>query len=207
MINKLKTIFGHKCSAIKVNGTASEFFNVPPKKLKFCEAVSYSFDVPVRLINENLGCPGARRSVGFDMNDQQLTHIISENNHISSPFISDALSEMPALENIKHINLGVTAFIDDESGPDLFILYVTPDKVTFVMHALAKHNIVPSLLPYSLLSVCGNVFANCYINQKLSISFGCPESRKYGGIGENEVVMGFPYALAKQIISDVGLKA
>jgi uncharacterized protein (DUF169 family) len=206
MINELKKNFGPKCSAIKVNGKAQEFLNLPPKKLKFCEAVSYSFDVPVKLINENLGCPGARRSVGFDISDQQLTQIISENNHISSPFISEALNEMLVLKDVKHIHLGITEFFDDETRPDLFILYVTPDKITFVLHAMAKQNIIPSISPYSLLSVCGNVFANCFINKAISISFGCPESRKHGGIGDNEVVLGLPFLMAKQIIAFADLK-
>lgn len=75
------------------------------------------------------------------------------------------------------------------------------------MHAMAKQNIIPSIPPYSLLSVCGNVFANSYINQAISISFGCPESRKFGGIGENEVVLGLPFAMAKQIIALADLRA
>jgi len=36
----------------------------------------------------------------------------------------------------------------------------------------------------------------------VSISFGCPESRKHGGIDKNEVVLGFPFEIAKLIINN-----
>jgi len=201
MIDELKNIFGPKCSAINVNGETTEFINVPAKPMKLCEAVNYSFNIPVRLINENLGCPGARRCTGFDNNDRKLAQTISGNNKIPYSFIMNALNNIPTLHDVRHINLGITKYMEKEMKLDLFILYVKPDRVTGIMHKLAKHKITPSMPPYSLLSVCGNVFINSYINQSVSISFGCPESRKHGGIEENEVVLGLPYTIAKFIVA------
>lgn len=200
MINELKSIFGAKCSAINVNGETTEFFNVPTKPMKFCEAVSYSFDVPVRLINGNLGCPGARRCVGFDNDDKQLAHTISDNNKIPFSFIMSALQSIPVLGNIHHVNLGITEQIEKRLKPDLYILYLTPNRVTEIMHTLARQKIKPSIPPYSLLSVCGNVFVNCYNSHQVTISFGCPESRKHGGIENNEVVVGLWHESATLII-------
>jgi hypothetical protein len=55
MIDKLKDILGPKCTAINVNGEISEFINVPSTRLKFCEAVNCSFNIPIRLNDSNLG--------------------------------------------------------------------------------------------------------------------------------------------------------
>jgi len=203
MIDELKNIFGPKCSAININGETTEFMNVPAKPMKYCEAVNSSFNVPIRLINENLGCPGARRCIGFNNDDSQLAKTISGNNKIPFPFIIDVLKTIPTLHDIRHINLGITEYMEKETRLDLFILYVKPERITGIMHTLAKNKIMPSIPPYSLLSVCGNVFANCYINQTVSISFGCPESRKHGGIEQDEVVIGFPFKTAKFIIDAI----
>jgi len=200
MIDELKNIFGSKCSSVNVNSEITEFINIPSKPMKFCEAVKYSFNIPLRLINNNLGCPGARRSIGFDKNDKHLSKTISGKNNIPLSFITDALNLIPALQDIRHINLGLTEYMEKETKPDLYILYVKPDIVTTIMHNLEKHKIMPSIPSYSLLSVCGNVFANCYINRSVSISFGCPESRKHGGIEKDEIVLGLPYKDAKLII-------
>ena len=206
MINELKDIFGSKCSAITVDSEVTEFINVPSKTMKFCEAVKYSFNIPIRLINTNLGCPGARRSAGFDKNDEHLAEIISKNNNIPLSDVTDTLNLIPALQNIHHINLGLTEYMEKEIKPDLYILYVKSDIATNLIHHLERHEIAPSVPPYSLLSVCGNVFANCYINRKVSISFGCPESIKYGGIEKDEVVLGLPYKEAKLIIDNKLIK-
>jgi uncharacterized protein (DUF169 family) len=203
MIDKLKDIFGPKCTAINVNGEINEFINIPSKQMKFCEAVDYSFNIPLRINTQNLGCIGARRCLGFDNNDNQLAKAISENNNIPERFIQNALSGIPKLQNIRHINLGMTEYMERDTIPDLYIVYVKPDNVTTVMHNLAKDKIIPSIPPYSILSVCGNVFANCYRNKLVSISFGCPESRKSGGINDCELVMGIPYKIALQVISDI----
>jgi uncharacterized protein (DUF169 family) len=49
------------------------------------------------------------------------------------------------------------------------------------------------------MSVCGNVAVKSYIDQKISISFGCPDSREYGGIERGELVIGLPHNIAFRI--------
>lgn len=200
MINELKDKYGSKCSGINVNGDILKI-NIPSKKLKFCEAVQYSFKIPIQLNTKNLKCPGARRSIGFDRDDQELANFISVNTQIPAPFISNALKNIPVLNHgIIQINVGITQEIEELLPPDIFIMYVHPSKITEIMHLLARYEKQPSIPPYSLLSVCGNVFTNCYINQCVSISFGCPESRKNGGVENNEVIVGIPYQYAKYIL-------
>src|SRR4030042_2642373 len=106
------------------------------------------------------------------------------------------------MQSIRHINMGLTEYMEKETIPDLYIAYVKPDNVTAVIHNLVKYKTIPTIPPYSILSVCGKVFANCYINKLVSVSFGCHESRKSGGIEKNEVVMGIPYKIALNLIRD-----
>lgn len=200
MIDKLKDIIGPKCTAINVNGEISEFINVPSTRLKFCEAVNCSFNIPIKLNNSNLGCPGARRSAGFDSDDLELSKTISGNNNIPVKFIVNALEHISNLDSIRHINLGLTEYMERMINPDLYIAYVKPEFITSIMHKLLRMNIKISIPPSSLLSICGNVFANCYTNQTVSISFGCPESRKHGGVDKDEVIIGFPATIAQNLL-------
>ena len=199
MINELKNKFGRKCCGININKVVPKI-NVPIKQMKFCEAINYSFNIPIQINNNNLGCPGARRSTGFDKDDQKLANIISNNNGISKSFVSKALSAIPSINSgIIHINLGIIDELEKKLPPELFIIYVQPSKITEIMHLLAKHGIQPSIPNFSLLSICGNVFANTYLNHQISISFGCPESRQHGGVEDNEVILGIPYKYAKYL--------
>jgi len=200
MINKLKQHFGSKCTSIYVNNDVPGFINFPLKQMRFCEAVDQSFKVPLKLNTENLGCPGARRSVGFDTDDEKLAVDISENSNIHLSFINNVLQFIPAMTGIRHINLGLNVYPENELQPDLFILYVQSFQITDLIFKLAKMAIKPSIPNYLMLSVCGNIFANSYLNQVVSISFGCPESRKSGAIGKNEIVIGLPFKIAGNLL-------
>ena len=199
MVDNLKNIFGPKCSVININGIPDENISLPKKQVKLCESVYRSFNEPVYITDETVGCPGARRSLGFDKNDRALAEIINKNNGIPIPFILDALKSIPHLNEIKRINLGCTNLPETRLKPDLYIVYALPAKVTALMHFLAKNSIKPVIRPWSLLSVCGNVFSNTLKNNSVSISFGCSESRKSGGVKENEVVIGIPHTIAKLV--------
>ncbi len=201
MIEQLKMKFGTKCTAISVNTELPETFYPTSDHIKLCEAVNHSFHEPVKLVNKNLRCPGARRSLGFDNDDSSLANIISKNNKIPLQFIKNALCEIPKLKNIDNVYLGIDENMEKEIQPDLYIIYVQPGMVTKLIHTLAKIGIKPSVPPFSLLSVCGNVFSHCYKNNTVSLSFGCPESRKCGGIEKNEVVLGFSFEYALNILN------
>jgi uncharacterized protein (DUF169 family) len=200
MINKLKKHFGSKCTPIYVDKDVHGIMNTPMKQMKFCEAVVQSFKIPLRLNADNLGCPGARRSIGFERNDEQLAKEISDNNHIPINFISSALQKIPSMNGVRNINLGSTENPGDDLYPDLFIMYIQAFRITELMHNMAKIKVKPSIPPNFFLSVCGNIFANSYRNQAVSISFGCPESRKSGGIGKNEIVVGLPFKVAEELL-------
>jgi len=77
MTDRIKRLFGPKCTAININGESDGFINIPSRQMTLCEAVDQSFKVPLRLNGDNLVCPGARRSVGFDADDEQLIKEIS----------------------------------------------------------------------------------------------------------------------------------
>ncbi len=203
MITKLSALLSDRCTSVKVNAKSGSGFFIPEKQLKFCEAVNISFQSPVQINQKNLGCPGARRSLGFDNDDQVLAEIISENTGIPENHVLQTLSSIPIFKpQIKHINLTAKENTISEL-PDAFILYVHPSKITFLMQLFAKHNIQVTIPPYSLLSICGNVFANCILNNTVSISFGCPESRQHGGVNTNEVIVGIPCDLARILTKNV----
>jgi uncharacterized protein (DUF169 family) len=168
--------------------------------MRFCEAVQYSFKVPIRLTADNLGCPGARRSLGFEKNDELLIKEISASNQIPLSFVNNALPQIPSVGGVRHIDLGLTKKIKNDLHPDLLILFVPAFRITDLMYNLAKMGVKPSISPYFFLSLCGSIFANSHIKQVVSISFGCPESRISGGIGKNEIVVGLPYSIAVDLL-------
>lgn len=200
MLNDLKEWFGKRCSGVRVNGEIMDNINIPSKQLKFCEAVNYSFDVPLLINNENLDCPGARRTVGFDNQNNELAKRISGNTKIPQSYIVNALKEIPVVnKSVNTIILGVSEDMEKFLLPDVYIIYTQPKRIMQFIHQISKMEKQPLIAPYSLLSICGNVFARSYQDGEISVSFGCPDSRRFGGVNDDEVVMGIPYKLAERI--------
>jgi uncharacterized protein (DUF169 family) len=200
MIDKLKTRFGKKCSGIKINAPVLRPINIPEKSMKFCEAVSYSFKVPIQINKNNLDCPGARRNLGFDEEDDKLARTVSDNTHIPLNFVLSSLKKIPIIrENVYNIILGITEEMEKFVQPDVFIIYTQPYNIMQIIHDFARKEIQPHISPYLLLSICGNVFIRSYQDKNINISFGCPESRKLGGVDNEEIVVGMPYEMASQL--------
>ncbi len=201
MTEQLQEWLGPKCTGIKINGQNYHFLNQPQRQVKFCEAVHYSFKLPLQITNQTLGCPGARRSFGFDQPGAELTAMISENTGIPFDYVEDALDKIPVMDPaVENIVLGIPQDLEEEINPDLYISYTHPDNVMRLIHHLARYEIKPLISPYSIHSICGNVFAKAYHQQEVTVSFGCPESRNYGGVAPDQVIVGIPGALAKRFI-------
>ena len=201
MLNQLKSIFGERCTGIRVNEPSYNRFIFPERAMKFCEAVHMSFEQPVELTQTNVSCPGARRSFDFDENDEELVQMISENTRIPASHVLEALRDIPVINSdIQNILIGITEDLEKEIVPDVFIIYTQPDKVMKFIHDLARQKMKPHMPPYSIHSICGNVFARSFKDEEVTISFGCPESREYGGVKPDEVVVGLPYQAARKLV-------
>ena len=88
--------------------------------------------------------------------------------------------------------------MEGQYNPEFYIVYSDPARIMLLIQRLAKKKYKkPFMSPYSLLSICGNVFVRGYHSGDLCVSFGCPESRRYGGVGKNEAIVGFPGNIAR----------
>lgn len=190
-LSQIQNIIGEKQTGIKINSLQASNYNSPKKPMKFCEAVVDSLHTPLVICKEDIDCFGAQRSFGFYRNDKKLAAQISEETNIPIRFILNALNEIPPINNpVKNIILG------SSEKPDVTIAFLKPDKITqLILLYAAYFEEKPLITPYFFMSVCGNIFARTYNTGKICISFGCPESRKFGGILEDEVIVGIPNSL------------
>ena len=87
--------------------------------------------------------------------------------------------------------------LSGHANGDVYISYASPESAMKLVRYWQKAtgcNLETEIS--SIMSVCGNIAVKSYIDQKISISFGCPDSREYGGIKEGQLVMGIPHTIA-----------
>lgn len=200
MITELRKRFGAKCIGLKVNYN-KEITYSPIKPVRFCEAINDAFKTPLMFNPSNLTCMGARRSMGLLNDDKDLIEHISAESGISNQTIKRAIHDIPKMNTpIHNVLLGISEGLEKEIQPDMYILYVSPKDVMELMREYTlKTDEFPEINPFTFLSVCGSVFISTFKSSKMSVSFGCPESRKFGGVKDNLMVVGLPYNITKQL--------
>ncbi|MEJ2704738.1 MAG: DUF169 domain-containing protein [Sedimentisphaerales bacterium] len=165
--------------------------------MRFCEAVHEAQKNNVSLSPNNLCCDGARRCFGWLKNrDEELAQRLSPKTNTDQEVAYGLIKKVPVLnKNIVGISLGV-----DIRG-DVYISYVNPESAMRIVRKwqqMTSENLRVDIS--GIMSVCGNVAVRSHLGQCISLSFGCPDSREYGGIEKGQLVMGLPYNIASKLL-------
>jgi uncharacterized protein (DUF169 family) len=190
---KLSNISGSDWIAIKFEKA------IPAKNIelvRFCEAVYKARKKPISLALSNICCDGARRSFGWlKDNDAKLAQRLSEKTGTGQNIACELIRSVPVL-NEKFAGISIGKNIDG----DVYISYANPESAMKLVRSRQKvtgQNLDAEIS--GVMSVCGNVAVKSYIDRKISISFGCSDSRKYGGIAKEQLVIGLPHKVALRI--------
>jgi uncharacterized protein (DUF169 family) len=168
-----------------------------PKNIRFCEAVKLAITQPVILSKENLSCESAQYVFGWRQKfNNQLLDSCQDKCKVSDKALQSLLSGIPRLKRaFSHIGLNT----DDE--PDLVISCVAPQEMMKIIKVYNNHNgknVEVSL--NSMMGLCGNIAVKSFLEDKISISFGCLDSRKFAEIGRDRLAIGIPRKLFKVFI-------
>ena len=112
-----------------------------------------------------------------------------------------------AVSSLKRLKRGGGSIkISPYSGEkfDILILYVKPEKAMRIIQAYAYLEGKPvEIKTRGVASICSDCTAYP-MEEKLGISLGCKGSRKHSKYGDDEVIVGIPFELAKDIDEALG---
>ncbi|HDP98462.1 MAG TPA: hypothetical protein ENN22_04670 [bacterium] len=164
--------------------------------VRFCEAVYNAQKQDISLSPLDICCDGAKRCFGWLKNyDIKLAHRLAEKIGITQKSALELIKSVPVQ---KEMYSGLS--LSRHANGDVYISYANPESAMKLIRYWQKAtgcNLETEIS--SIMSVCGNIAVKSYIDQKISISFGCPDSREYGGIKEGQLVMGIPHSIACQL--------
>lgn len=160
--------------------------------IRFCEAVYRARHGDIDLSPRMICCEGAKRAFGWMKNrDEKLALKLSEKTGINGDRALELIRQVPVLEYpCAGIRLG------DCSNPDVLATYIQPEvamRLVRLWETVVGHSLHVDVS--SIMAVCGNAVVKAYMDQAVSISFGCPDSRRYGGIQPEELVIAVPAGL------------
>ena len=161
------------------------------KRVRFCEAIVKARLFPVILKGSDISSAGAKYTFGWDHHaGKEIINACCVKRHISFNTAESILLATPQLK-IPPAAIG----LNTDGKPDLLISYLQPKQFMNLLKVFQQskgENLTVSLS--SIMGVCGNVAVKTYLEGRISISFGCDDSREYGHISRDRLAVGIPYS-------------
>jgi uncharacterized protein (DUF169 family) len=167
------------------------------RNIRFCEATKEAITEPVFLDQKSLSCKGALYAFGWDTDykddflDKCQSRRRIQADILESLFFKNSRLAKPP----EHIGLNT------EGQADLVISYMQPQDVMSLLKIY--HNYYGKELSFTssnMMAICGGVAVKTYLENKINISFGCDDSRKYANTGRDRVAVGIPSKLFKLFV-------
>ena len=164
------------------------------KDVRFCEATREAILHPILLDKESIACSGAQHAFGWNsLYKNKLLQGCCDKRNVRKDTLKSMLSRIPYFKKpFKYIGLNT------EGTPDILMSYITPQEVMELIkiyHNKEGGNLDVSLC--TMMAVCGGVAVRTYLDEKISLSFGCDDSRKYADMRRESLAVGIPNRLFK----------
>ncbi len=168
-----------------------------PRETRFCEALSRSWSSNELLTRGCVNCMGANYVFGWEENigDKVIENFHKKRN-ISVQDAATIVQSLPKME-VPPIAIGFNGV----ESPDLLVACLQPQqcmRLLEVYQGVSGEKLKFELLGFA--AVCGNVAVKTYLTKRISLSFGCEDSRQYGGISRDRLIVGIPYGQAHKLL-------
>ena len=165
------------------------------RDVKFCQAVKLARNQQVFLDKDSIICKGARYALGFDKGTKkEIVNAIKFKRGVSQEIAEQMVDAIPRVEGNSYNYIGLNV-----NNPDIFIFYMTPKRfMEFLKVYQRKGNNLEVNLS-SITAMCGDVAAQTLTTKKICLSFGCDDSREYGEVADEELIVGIPKDTIKQL--------
>jgi uncharacterized protein (DUF169 family) len=197
IVDEYQRKFGSRWTGVKF------FFDDPseearffPKETRFCEAISHSWSSNNLLTKGCINCMGANYVFGWENDRARVVENFQKKRNSSSRQAASVVQGLPRMEVVP-LAIG----LNGAERPDVLVACLQPQqfmRLLDVYQRLFGKKLKVELSGYA--AVCGNVAVKAYLTKRISLSFGCEDSRQYGGISRDRLIVGIPHALAHKLL-------
>jgi uncharacterized protein (DUF169 family) len=177
----------------------------PDSPMRYCEAVNRTMRIsnPMLLDGESISCKAAKEILGLmDCRHCDIGECVRE--LVDAGRFTDESAVVKALSAIPRLGERPKSILLSTSGEDsdVYILCLRPEKFMKIVQAYQRIAGDELKLDVSgVAPVCGNCTVRPYVTNQICVSFGCNDSRQYGGIESDELVVGISRKMAGPIMA------
>ena len=161
---------------------------------RFCEAVKKAVVDPILLNRDSISCQGAQHAFGWsNSSKEEFLNNCRNKNQAQIKTLKSLFSKNPRLKKpFEYIGLNT------DGNPDVIISFMLPEGIKELLKIYNYHyGSELGLSLSSMMSICSGIAVKSYLEKKISVSFGCDDSRKFTDIGRDRLVVGIPKKLFK----------
>ena len=169
------------------------------KNVPFCEATKQAILHPVILDRESINCPGAQYAFGWQ-DKKRFLEYCREKTQLSESAAETILQKMLRFENtLECIGLNT------EGEPDIIMSSMMPkEMMTLIELFHRKEGQILDVSLSSMMSICGGIAVRTFLENRITLSFGCMDSRDYAQMGRERLVVGVPKDQFDLVSPDTG---
>ena len=169
------------------------------KDVKFCQAVKLARSQQVFLDKDSIVCKGARYALGFDTGTkEEIVNAIKFKRGVSKEIAERLVDTIPRVKDSAYNYIGLNV-----DGPNIYIFYMTPKRFMDFLKVYQRTGNNLEVKLSSLTAMCGDVAAQTLTTRKICISFGCDDSREYGEVADEELIVGIPEDTIEQLTNKI----
>ena len=195
-VKLLQERIGGRWTGIVFQRDSSPKENLAKRPMRLCEAIKESINRPIVLTRHLVSCPGARRSLGWATKEgDNIARKMAETTGMKLGIARKVITNTPRLNG----EIGAV-LIGTNKSPDIVVSYAQPETVMRLVRRWQQvYGTDLDLEASSVMAVCGSVTVRAYTTGRICLSFGCPDSREYGAIGRDRLVIGLPVGLLEDL--------
>lgn len=167
------------------------------KAARFCEAIKTAVVSKMAISPGEFTCPGAIYAFGgtVDVSKTMMERMVEQKGYPSA-------SATYLIENTPHFReMPEMIGFNCTDQPDILVSQLQPEQT---MKLLQLYHIklgrgFRTEIP-SVICACGNTVVRAYQSHDLAISFGCDDSRLFGGLSRDRLYVGLPHSLATELV-------
>jgi len=188
-IKSFQEHFGIKCVGVKFYSEEINTSNLQVlKNVKFCQAVKTAQNKQVILNKDSITCKGARYALGFEEETkEEITNAIKFKRGISKEIAEQLVDNIPRIKNSPYKYIGLNV-----NDPDILIFCLSPKRFMEFLKVYQRTGNSLEVKLSSIAAMCGDVAVQTFLTKKICISFGCDDSREYGEVADEELIVGIP---------------
>lgn len=190
-------ISGASWTGVSFHDALSPLPAAPVACARLCEAIGKAFQKDMTVDTRSLDCPGGLRSVGVAIDENMMVQEMARRAPMPTENARRIIRTTPRLKQPPAcISFGRL------EHPDILIAYLSPEGAMKLLRGWQQ--VFGRRLKTDLsasTAVCAAT-VGAHLNEALIFSFGCPDSREYGGIAPHELVAALPVTLANQLVRE-----